>query len=172
MNRKNAKVSMNRQCLESPFFGVRKDKVKWPTFRKGYMTDENVAMIKKYATGKGRSIIFLDGQYETKLNRYVRKDPMERAIFFEFMVKEKGVKGAIFMYCWLGNFHNGSIVHFSYQFPQMNCWLDAGKQDANAFFERNAFKVYRDIAYMLYGSHDAIKDKEVKTFIENGNKLC
>lgn len=171
MNRKNDKVSMNRQILNSPIFSIRKDKVKWPTIRKAYMTDDNVAQIKQYATGKGRSIIFLDGVYETKLNRYVKKDPIERAVFFEYMAREKGVKGAIFMYCWIGNFHNGCIIHFSYQFPQMNCWVEADPVKANEFFERNTFKVYRDIVYMLYGGHDKIKDEEVLNFINNGVKI-
>lgn len=170
-------LSMNRKPLmASSFFGMRKDKVKWPTLRKAYLTDENVDNIKEYATRKGRSIIFLDGNYETKLNRYVRKDPVERAVFFEFMCREKGQKGAIFAYCWLGNFHNGTIAHFSFQFPQMNCWYDnfggglldeeEKRNEANKFFERCSFRLYNEIANILYG--EEILDKEVKTFLENG----
>ena len=172
-------ISMNRKPLmESSFFGMRKDKVKWPTLRKAYLTDDNVAKIKEYATRKGRSIIFLDGEYETKLNRYVRKDPMERAVFFEFMCREKGQKGAIFAYCWLGNFHNGTIAHFSFQFPQMNCWYDnfgaetlepsEKRDEANKFFERCSFRLYKEIATILYDGE--ITDKEVDTFINNGEE--
>lgn len=169
-NIQNTKVSMNRQKLSSPFFSPRKCDVKWPTLRKGYITDDNIQAIRTLATGKGRSIIFLDGEYETKLNRYVRKDPVERAIFFEYMAREKGIKGAIFMYVWLGNFHNGSIIHFSFQYPQMNCWEDA-LEDPRGFFDRASFRVYREIAYILYGGKDKITDKEVADFIANGNNV-
>jgi hypothetical protein len=160
---------MNRQKLpDSEFFGMRNNKVKWPTLRKAYLTDDNVEKIKKWATGKGRSIIFLDGDYETKLNRYVGKDPIERSIFFEFMCREKGVKGAIFAYCWIGNFHNGSIAHFSFQFPQMNCWTD-NVNEANAFFERASFRMYDFLVETLYDGD--IVDDEVKKFVENGREL-
>jgi hypothetical protein len=160
----NPNHSMNRQKLEdSPFFDIRKNKVKWPTLRKAYLNDENVAELKEWATRKGRSIIFLDGDYETKLNRYVGKDSTERSIFFEFMCREKGVKGAIFAYCWIGNFHNGSIAHFSFQFPQMNCW-DENHEDANGFFERASFRMYSHIADVLYGGD--ITDKEVAQFVD------
>lgn len=163
----NDKHSMNRQGLpNSPFFAHRKNKVVWPTMRKAYLTDENVETLKAWATGKGRSIIFLDGDYETKLNRYVGKDPIERAVFFEYMCREKGVKGAIFAYCWIGNFHNGAIAHFSFQFPQMNCWFD-NMNDANGFFERAAFRLYACIAEILYDG--TILDDEVREFINNGN---
>jgi hypothetical protein len=167
--RKNDKVSMNRQRLDnSAIFAMRKNTVKWPTIRKAYLTDENVEVLRKLATGKGRSIIFLDGEYETKLNRYVRKDPIERAVFFEYMVRNKGTKGAIFMYCWIGNFHNGTIAHFSFQYPQVNCWLEA-MENPTEFFDKVSFQLYREIAYILYGGEDKIVDKEVKKFIDEGN---
>lgn len=167
--RKNTKVAMNRQTLaNSQIFSMRKDKVKWPTIRNAYMTDENVEQLRKLATGKGRSIVFLDGEYETKLNRYVRKDPIERAVFFEYMIKDKDIKGAIFMYCWIGNFHNGAIAHFSFQYPQVNCWLEA-LDNPEEFFDKAAFKVYREIVYILYGGKDKILDKEVQKFIDAGN---
>jgi hypothetical protein len=170
--RKNTKVSMNRQELpDSLFFGMRKNNVKWPTLRKAYMTDENVETLRKLVTTKGRSIIFLDGAYTTKLNRYVKKDPIERAVFFEYMVKDPNIKGAIFMYCWVGNFHNGTIAHFSFQYPQMNCWVDAlGKEKSDEFFDRCAFNLYSKIAEILYGGMENITDKEVKQFIEHGQK--
>lgn len=166
--RKNTKVSMNRQRLDnSSFFNMRKNNVKWPTLRKAYLTDETVDQLRTLATGKGRSIIFLDGEYETKLNRYVRKDPMERAVFFEYMIKDKNVKGAIFMYCWIGNFHNGSIAHFSFQYPQMNCWTEVLENSEN-FFDKASFNLYSEIVNILYNGFDNITDKEVKDFIENG----
>lgn len=164
----NKKVGMNRQPLDSPLFEHRGVKVKWPTLRKAYMTDENVAEIRKYATGKGRSIVFLDGEYQTTLNRYVGKDPTERAIFFEFMVRNKNVKGAIFVYVWIGNFHNGSIIHFGWQYPQMRCW-EEHDPNAEEFFERGVFDIYKTIAEILYG--DAPMDKEVAKFIETGKML-
>lgn len=170
--RKDKKVSMNRQVLEGdPFFAIRKNQVKWPTIRKVFMDDDNVAQIKKYATGKGRSIVFLDGTYETKLNRYVGKSPVERAVFFEFMLKDKNISGAIFILCWIGNFHNGCIFHAAPQFPQMNCWVEAlGQEKATLFFEKHAFKVYKEIVNILHGGGPIIDD-EVRKFIENGNKI-
>jgi hypothetical protein len=162
--RRNKKVSMNRQPISSPMFSIRGSKVKWPTLRGAYMTDENVDTLKKYVTSKGRSIVFLDGEYITKLNRYVGKAPEERAVFFEFMCKEKAIKGGIFLICWIGNFHNGSIFHAAPQFPQMQCWVDAlGVEGANRFFERHAFKIYKEVVDILYGG--AITDKEVKEFV-------
>lgn len=169
--RKNKKAAMNRQGLsESPFFALRKNKVMWPTLRKAYMTDENIPRLKKHVMSKGRSIIFLDGGYETKLNRYVRKDSNERAVFFEFMLRKKGVKGAIQTLVWIGNFHNGAIAHFGPQFGQMQCWIDClGYKDAMYFFEEACFKIYNEIANILYG--DIPKDKEVSEFINNGLKI-
>jgi hypothetical protein len=169
--RKNKKASMNRQGLSnSPFFAIRKNKVAWPTLRKAYMTDENVPALKKFITGKGRSIVFLDAEYETKLNRYVRKDPMERACSFEFMLRKKGVKGAIQALGWLGNFHNGNIAHFAPQFPQIQCWIETlGYEKAMLFFEEGCFKIYAEIANILYDGN--IIDKEVKEFIDNGNRV-
>lgn len=168
--RKNKKAAMNRQGLaESPFFAIRKNKVMWPTLRKAYMNDENVAKLKKHVMSKGRSIIFLDGRYETKLNRYVRKDSNERAVFFEFMLRKKGVKGAIQTLVWIGNFHNGAIAHLSPQAPQFQCWVDClGYKEAMLFFEEACFRIYKDIADILYGGE--YLDKEVKEFIDNGVK--
>jgi len=170
-NRTNRKVGMNRQGLsDSPFFATRKNRVAWPTLRKAYMTDDNVPALKKYVTGKGRSIVFLDALYETKLNRYVRKDPWERAVSFEFMLRKKGVKGAIQALVWLGNFHNGNIAHFAPQFPQMQCWIEAlGYERAMRFFEEGCFNIYKEIANILYGGN--ILDEEVKEFIDNGSKV-
>lgn len=167
--RKDKKVSMNRQALgESPFFSIRKNKVKWPTIRKVFMDDDNIKRIKKYATGTGRSIVFLDGTYETKLNRYVGKGSTERAVFFEFMLKDPDISGAIFILCWIGNFHNGCIFHAAPQFPQMNCWVEAlGPEKASLFFEKHAFKVYKEIVNILHNGEDIIDD-EVRKFIDNG----
>lgn len=169
--RKNKKAAMNRQGLsESPFFAIRKNKVMWPTLRKAYMTDENIPRLKKHVMSKGRSIIFLDGGYETKLNRYVRKDSNERAVFFEFMLRKKGVKGAIQTLVWIGNFHNGAIAHFSPQFPQFQCWVDClGYKEAMYFFEEACFRIYKDIADILYDG--PYLDKEVKEFIDNGVRV-
>ena len=165
--RKDKRVSMNRQPIASPMFASRGNKVKWPTIRKAYMTDENVEVLKKYVTSKGRSIVFLDGTYITKLNRYVGKSPVERAVFWEFMCKDKEIKGGIFLICWLGNFHNGCIFHAAPQFPQMQCWYDAlGREAADKFFEKHAFKIYREVVKIVHGDQP-IQDKEVKIFLNN-----
>ncbi len=134
------------------------------------MTDQNIPLLKKYVMGKGRSIIFLEGNYETKLNRYVKKDPVERSVFFEFMLRKKGVKGAIQTLCWIGNFHNGTIIHFGPQFSQLQCWVEClGYQEAMNFFEEACFVIYSEVANILYG--DTPKDKEVEEFLVNGRKL-
>lgn len=168
----NDKVSMNRQPLNSPFFAMRKSDVKWPTLRKTWLTDDNVPLLRKYVTGKGRSIVFLDGTYETKLNRYFHKSPIERAVFFEFMAKHPNAKGAIFALCWIGNFHNGCIFHCAWQYPQVNCWKDCDP-DAELFLEKASFNIYHDIAVLLYGStcNGKIVDDEVAEFLENGKKV-
>jgi hypothetical protein len=165
------KVSMNRRKLNSPFFSIRKEKVKWPTIRGAYMDDKNVKELREYVTKKGRSIIFLDGKYDTTLNRYKNLPSEERAIAWEFMCREKGVKGGIFMLCWLGNFHNGCIFHASPQFPQVQCWYEhMGYKEANAFFERQAFKIYKEVVDIVHHRKPII-DKEVREFIENGLTL-
>lgn len=164
-------TSMNRRKLTSPYFSIRKEKVKWPTIRHAYMTDSNVEVLKNYVTKKGRSIIFLDGKYDTTLNRYKNLPSEERAISWEFMCREKGVKGGIFMLCWLGNFHNGCIFHASPQFPQLQCWYEAmGIDQANAFFERQAFNIYKEVVSIVHNG-DSIIDDEVKEFIENGTNI-
>ena len=158
---------MNRQGIpSSPFFAMRKNKVAWPTCRKIYMNDQNVESLKKHVISKGRSIVFLDGEYITKLNRYVGKAPEERAVFFEYMVKDKAIKGGIFLLCWIGNFHNGCIFHAAPQFPQMQCWIDAlGLEQANRFFERYAIKIYREVVNIL-SEGKPIQDKEVREFLQ------
>ena len=162
---------MNRKKLSSPYFSIRKEKVKWPTIRGAYMDEKNVKELKEFVTKKGRSIIFLDGKYDTTLNRYKNLPSEERAIAWEFMCREKGIKGGIFMLCWLGNFHNGCIFHASPQYPQVQCWYEAmGYEEANAFFERQTFKIYKEVVDIVH-NRKPIVDKEVREFIENGTKL-
>ena len=164
-------ISMNRRKLGSLFFSGRKEKVKWPTIRGAYMNDANAEKLKQYVTTKGRSIIFLDGKYDTTLNRYKNLPSEERAIAWEFMCREKGVKGGIFMLCWLGNFHNGCIFHASPQFPQVQCWYEAlGYKEANDFFERQAFKIYDKVVSIVHND-GLIIDDEVREFIENGRNV-
>jgi len=116
--------------------------------RKAYMTDSNIPVLKNYVMGKGRSIIFLEGNYETKLNRYVKKDPTERSVFFEFMLRKKGVKGAI----------------------QTLCWIEClGYNEAMRFFEESCFEIYSNVVDILYG--DTPKDIEVVEFLKNGMKI-
>ena len=162
---------MNRQpLLTSSFFNIRNSRVKWPTLRKVYMDDVNVKALKDHTTSKGRSIIFLDGTYLTKLNRYVGKAPEERAVFFEYMIKDKQFKGAIFLLCWIGNFHNGCIFHAAPQYPQMNCWLEAlGHDKATKFFEKKSFELYKTVCDILHQGQP-ILDEEVKEFIQEGIK--
>jgi hypothetical protein len=165
------KISVNRLHINSPIFGLRKEKVKWPTIRHAYMTDENVPLLKEFVTKKGRSIIFLDGKYHTTLNRYKNLPSEERAVSWEFMCREKGVKGGIFMLCWLGNFHNGCIFHASPQFPQIQCWYEQlGFHKANEFFERQSFKIYETVVSIVSNGGPII-DNEVRDFIDNGRKL-
>jgi hypothetical protein len=134
------------------------------------MNDQNLSVLKDYVMGKGRSIIFLEGNYETKLNRYVKKDSTERSVFFEFMLRKKGVKGAIQTLCWIGNFHNGSIIHFGPQFSQLQCWIEClGYQEAMNFFEGACFEIYSNVADILYGNNT--KDIEVEEFIQNGKRM-
>lgn len=165
----NTAVSMNRQLLEgSPIFGMRGTNVKWPTIRKAWLTDESVAHIQRHVTQFGRSIIFLDGIYNTNLNRWAKKPPEERAVFFEYMVRHPRTKGAIFLLCWIGNFHNGSIYHCAYQYPQVRCWEEYG-DGAEEFFEKAAFKVYQNLAIILYEYSEYPMDAEVKKFLQNGD---
>jgi len=168
---KNDKHTVNKQKLDdSRIFAMRKNKVKWPTLRGAYITDDTSAKLKAYVMSKGRSIIYLEGEYETKLNRYKGDDPVERAVFFEYMLREKGVKGAIQTICWLGNFNNGSIIHFGPQFPQMQCWMEElGQQEALDFFERCCFRIYRDVASILYDN--IVVDEEVEEFIIHGQEV-
>ena len=168
-NKDKGKIAMNRQPLKSPFFALRKEKVKWPTIRKAFMNDENVETLKQYVTTKGRSIIFLDGKYETNLNRYKNLPSEERAVTWEFMCRERGQKGAIFLLCWLGNFHNGCIFHAAPQYPQVQCWFETlGYEKANAFLERQSFKVYKEVVNIVHGGSEII-DSEVSEFIKNGS---
>lgn len=169
MDKNQKKISMNRKFLVSPFFSIRKQKVKWPTIRGAYMTNENVKVLKEFVTKKGRSIIFLESNYNTTLNRYKNLPSEEKAVCWEFMCREKGIKGGIFMLCWLGNFHNGCIFHCSPQFPQLQCWYEhLGFDKANAFFERQSFKIYKQVVSIVHGGNE-IKDQEVKEFIINGD---
>ena len=157
--------NMNRRPLDSPIFGMRGEDVKWPTIRKAWLTDESVPYIREYVEGRGRSIIFLDGTYRTNLNQWVEKDPYERAIFFEFLVKHPKVKGGIYILSWVGNYHNGCIIHFAWQYPQVRCWYEAGT-GVEEFFERKAFEVYRKIVTILYDFSDFPMDEEVSQFLK------
>ena len=159
-------MTINRLPMpDSDVFAQRKKHVKWPTIRRAWLTDASVGNLERSAKGQGRSIIFLDGMYKTNLNMYAqdhsKRDPIERAVFFEWMVKNG--YDQFFLLCWIGNFHNGSIFHCAYQFPQMFEWQ---KKYGDDFLEKRAFKVYKRIVEILYEHSDDPMDFEVKRFIE------
>lgn len=143
----------------SHIFSIRGKKVKWPTLRKGYLTDESVARLKALALGEGHSILFLDGDYRTNLNKWVNGDPIERAVFFEWLVR-KGTQ-QFFLLCWVGNFHNGSIFHCGFQFPHILTWQEHAGDE---WLERQAFQVYRKVVNEIYGEESI--DEEVIRFIK------
>ena len=161
----HATIPMNRLPLnQSEVFKVRGERVKWPTIRGAYLTDESCVELRNHVTKRGRSIIFLDGEYLTNLNKFAGRPPEERAVFFEYLIKHPRVKGGIFLLCWIGNFHNGSIYHCGWQFPQVKCWEDFGT-GAEAMFERKAFKVYKEVVEILYKHSPNEMDSEVQEFI-------
>lgn len=157
------KIKMNRVPLDNSIFTIRKEDVKWPTIRKGWLTDDNVTKLRSHMITVGRSIIFLDGMYNTNLNRWVGKSPEERAVFFEYMINPPQVSGAIFALCWIGNFHNGSIFHCAWQYPQIRCWHENSK-GAETYFEHQAFYIYQSCVKIIYG--EDTWDHEVFEFIE------
>lgn len=159
---------INRALLPGGRFEMRGNNVKWPTIRKAWLTDHSVPPLQQYVTTIGKSIIFLDGKYETNLNQWADKDPIERAVFFEFLVKHPRINGGIYLLSWIGNYHNGCIIHFGWQYPQVRCWHGAGT-NAEDFFEATAFKVYKNIVTTLYQHSEYPMDEEVEKFIGQGS---
>lgn len=158
-------MSINREVMAgSQIFEMRGENVKWPTLRGAYLTDESVEELKKVAITVGKSIVFLDGMYKTNLNKWVKKDPIERAIFFEWNIRH-GTQ-MFFALCWIGNFHNGSIFHIGYQFPHITWWKEYTSQE---WLERQAFRVYERVAKLLYSFSSKAVDLEVSKFLKNGN---
>ena len=142
-------VKRNRlPLLDSPVFAMRKTDVKWPTLRKAYLTPENIASLRRSAFG----VIFLEGKYHTRLNGDGPDE--ETGIFFEHLHKVDG--DHLFLLCWVGNFHNGSIFHCAWQFPQHLNW-PARK------LEYAAFHTYCMVAKVIYGNNPM--DPEVAAFI-------
>lgn len=163
-------VPLNRHILEgSTYFEMRGERVKWPTIRGAWLNDLAVADLERYVTGLGRSIIFLDGQYRTNLNQWSGKNPIERAVFFEYLHKHPRVKGGIFSLHWIGDFHNGCIMHTAWQYPQNKCWERYGT-GAEEWFERMAWKVYNRCVEILYQHSDNPMDQEVEEFLRHGKE--
>lgn len=135
---------------DSDIFAMRGAKVKWPTLRGGYLTNEAVDKIRTWAFG----VIFLEGEYHTRLN-FGKSESLERAVFFEHLHKVND--SPIFLLCWVGNYHNGSIFHCAWQFPQMYHydWEE---------LEKAALKTYARVAAAVYAGKE--KDPEVKAFLE------
>lgn len=134
---------------DSEVFASRGTRVKWPTLKGAYLTDENVPVLRRSAFG----VIFLEGWYNTRLNS-LHKGAAERAVFFEHLHKVDG--DYLFLLVWIGNYHAGSIFHCAWQFPQHLNWpLPA--------LEIAAFKTYRTIAHILY--EGLTVDEEVRTFL-------
>jgi hypothetical protein len=153
----NSKLNRKPQP-DSSFFAHRGSKVKWPTLRGAYLDDDTVVELKKLVRNK--SIVFLDGSYKTNLNQWVQRGPIERAVFFEWPVKWRGGP-TIFILCWIGNFHNGSIFHAAPQFPQIHTWVDEPEFGWEKM-EYAAVQLYLKVAEVLYG--DKEWDKEVRKF--------
>jgi hypothetical protein len=87
------------------------------------------------------------------------------------MCKDKNIKGGIFLLCWLGNFHNGCIFHAAPQFPQVQCWYETlGYQEANLFFEIQAFKIYKEVVNIVHHGKPIIDD-EVREFVQRGENI-
>lgn len=167
------KIPMNRLPLKgSVTFEGRGDRVKWPTIRKAWLNDAAVEELRQYVTRVGRSIIFLDGQYKTNLNKWCDppRGPEERAVFFEFLMKHPKVKGGIFLLCWIGDYHNGSIYHCGWQYPQVRCWHEYGAH-AHEMFEAWAFRVYAAVVRILYKHSDHPMDHEVEEFLNGYEEL-
>ncbi len=140
-----------RQPIPEPsLFAMRGKKVKWPTMKGAFLTDQKVADLKKMAFG----VIFLEGDYNTRLN-FDKKDSTERAIFFEHLHKVDGEH--IFLLIWIGNYHNGCIFHCAWQFPQMHHW----NWDS---LEKAALGSYKRIAEIMYKGFTM--DKEVAAICE------
>lgn len=159
-------MSINRQVMEgSLVFEMRGENVKWPTMRGAYLTNDTVAFLRDRAIKIGKSIVFLDGTYKTNLNKWVKKDPLERAVFFEWQVRD-GTQ-MFFALCWVGNFHNGSIFHVGYQFPHSTWWTERVGQD---IMERWSWNIYRHVAECLYSLVPEGYDTEVEKFL-NGDRI-
>lgn len=144
----------NRIALpQSPVFGMRGENVKWPTLRGGFLDDEKILALRKIAFG----VIFLEGMYNTRLN-YDKKPSEERAVFFEHLHKVDG--DSLFLLCWIGNYHAGSIFHCAWQFPQHLAWPQVPLEFA-------AYRTYRQVANILYkGIPRSQIDSEVLAFLK------
>jgi len=158
------KIKLNR--IASPkgsIFEDRGNNVKWPTLRKGYLVPEAIERIKARAQGPGKSIVFLVGEYKTNFNKFVNLPPEEPAVFFEWLIRSPKNIGGIYLLCWVGQFHNGSIFHCSYQYPQVLNWTEENGVDYSVnYLEYCASKVYLTVADAIYNTGEM--DSEVQAF--------
>lgn len=144
---------------DESYFAMRGSRVKWPTLRGAFLTEDNIKELRKMAFG----VIFLEGTYHTRLNfakrgPYTYQDPSEEdAVFFEHLHRVEGE--SIFLLIWIGNYHAGSIFHCAWQFPQMYHWNWLA-------LERAAVRSYEQIARILYRGQEM--DPEVKEFVNAG----
>jgi hypothetical protein len=139
--------------LNSPVFAIRGEAVKWPTLRGAYLIDKSILELRKIAFG----VIFLEGNYNTRLN-YDKKPSLERAVFFEHLHKVDGDQ--LFLLCWIGNYHAGSIFHCAWQFPQHLNWPTQPLEYA-------AYRTYRQVANILYADIPREeRDLEVRQFLK------
>jgi len=160
--------NINRYPFTQGLFSVRDTDVKWPTLRGGWLNDDVVAKLRNLAVGMGKSIIFLDGTYQTNLNQHTDKSPIERAVFFEWAVKvptkqRKEHTGWIFLLSWIGNFHNGSIFHCAYQYPQVQEWERLFGKD---YLDYQAANLYRFVTSCIYPGGN-ILDDDVAAFVQH-----
>ena len=172
-------MGINRRPLDVFPFEVRGDRVKWPTLRGVRLEDACVRWLRNFVTTAGRSIIFLDGTYRTNLN-FRGSSPVERAIFFEWLVRGRdlhwslkgsggsGSSGGIYILSWIGDFEGGSIIHFGYQWPQVQCWQEeesVAQETIRMGLHLQTFRIYKRIATKFYSLLEVDMDHEVSEFI-------
>jgi hypothetical protein len=89
---------------------------------------------------------------------FEHKPPEERAVFFEHLHKVDG--DHLFLLCWIGNYHAGSIFHCAWQFPQHLHWPVKALEYA-------AYRTYRRVANILYANvRREDRDREVVSFLK------
>jgi len=102
---------------ELAFFDKRASKglPHWPTLRGARLDDEAFKRLRRLA-----DLVYLEGTYNTNLNKYVAEPSLERAFFAETRKSMQTLQGKpyiLYILWWIGNYHAGSIVHIAFQYP-------------------------------------------------------